>query len=180
MMTGVNPGLLSTFHRHTEGIGGDGSSSDSDMGNGSGDYIYLTPQKASSKNSMIDGYGGGQVIVKPNSIFKRTDFWANPGDGWGKKATDSDTSHKSPYKLFDQQKDIAYGGHGYGVYEVLPKDSVPLSDWAFVTMPSYIKKDVIKKLTEMGVLEINGLPLDKFIVASGDDVPVDLTEAGSM
>jgi isopentenyldiphosphate isomerase len=180
MMTGVNPGLLSTFHRHTEGIGGDGSSSDSDMGNGSGDYIYLTPQKASSKNSMIDGYGGGQVIVKPNSIFKRTDFWANPGDGWGKKATDSDTSHKSPYKLFDQQKDIAYGGHGYGVYEVLPKDSVPLSDWAFVTMPSYIKKDVIKKLTEMGVLEINGLPLDKFIVSSGDDVPVDLTEAGSM
>lgn len=178
MLTGPTPGMLSTYHRWSEGIGGKGSSSTTDMSNGSGDYVYLTPQGPEKKSSS------GQVVIKPSSIFKRMDFWANPGDGWGKKAEpgNSSTSSKSPYKLFDQKQNVGYNGHGAGVYEVLPKDSVPLSDWAYISVSSTVKQQLIEKLTEKGILQINGMSLEDFIHVDGMGTPppVDLSVPGTM
>ena len=170
MIAGKNPGLLSTYHRFTEGIGGMGSSSSSDMNNGSGDYVYLTPK---SKGHTPSGHG--QVIIKPDSIFKRMDYWANPGDGWGKKASGGSTSHKSPFQLFEQQGSVGFSGYGGGVYEILPKDTVPISEWAYAIVPSGIRNEIIEKLQAQGILEINGLPLEEFIRVTGEGAPEGLT-----
>lgn len=182
MMSGKNPGMLSTYHRFTEGINKGGKSSWQDMGSGAGDYNYVTPK---SPNADVSSAG---IFIKPTSIFKRTDFWANPGDGWGKKSKSSngDESNKAPYKLFDSKTNsgptqgIGYQGwNGNGVYEVLPKDSIPITDWSHVVVPSHIHQDVIDKLIAKGILEINGLPLDQFIIKPGQTPPVDLTVAGT-
>lgn len=174
MLSGKSPGMLSTYHRFTEGIGGHGSSSSSDMANGAGDYNYITPEgPGHSPNNNVG------IVLKPNAIFKRTDFWANPGDGWGKKAEGGSTSNKSPYKLFDSKGKIGYSGYGGGVYEVLPKDTIPLSDFAYVVVPNGVRADVLKGLQDQGILEINGFPIDKFVLAPGQTPPIDLTTAGS-
>ena len=173
MLSGKNPGLLSTYHRYTEGITGNGSSSATDMSNGSGDYNYVTPMS----NGASKASGHGRVVLKPSAVFKRTDFWANPSDGWGKKADGGGTSNVSPYELFDKKGNIGYNSGG--VYEVLPKDTIPISDFAYVVVGSSVRKTVIDRLTEMGVLEINGVPLEKFILTEGMDSPVDLSTPGA-
>lgn len=175
MLSGKNTGMLSTYHRFTEGIGGQGSSSTSDMANGAGDYNYITPHGPDGEkpNNNVG------VVIKPNSVFKRTDFWANPGDGWGKKAEGGKTSNQSPYKLFDSKGTIGYSGYGNGVYEVLPKDTIPLEDFAYIVVPSGIRDEILKGLQDKGILEVNGFPIDKFVITPGSTPPVDLTTAGA-
>jgi hypothetical protein len=174
MIAGKNPGMLSTYHRFTEGIGGQGKSSDTDMENGAGDYNYVTPM--SDNGSTVSGTS--KIVLKPSAVFKRTDFWANPGDGYGKKAGGGSTSNTSPYELFSSKGNIGYQGYGGGVYEVLPKDTVPLSDFAYIVVPSNIRQQIIDKLTEKGVIEVNGVPLEKFVLQSGMESPVDLSAPG--
>jgi hypothetical protein len=179
MLAGKNPGMLSTYHRFTEGINKGGISSWQDMSNGAGDYNYVTPKAPNSDTHSVG------IFIKPTSIFKRTDFWANPGDGWGKKSKTSDgpQSNKSPYKLFDSKVNKGTTGIGYeygnnSVYEVLPKDSIPLSDWSHVTVPTGFHQEIIDALIAKGITEINGMPLDKFIIKPGQTPPTDLTVAG--
>lgn len=179
MLSGKNPGMLSTYHRFTEGINKGGISSWQDMSNGSGDYNYVTPKAPNSDTHAVG------IFIKPTSIFKRTDFWANPGDGWGKKSKTSDgpQSNKAPYKLFDSKVNKGTTGIGYeygnnSVYEVLPKDSIPLSDWSHVTVPTGFHQEIIDALLAKGITEINGMPLDKFIIKPGQTPPTDLTVAG--
>jgi hypothetical protein len=157
MLVGPNNGLLSTFHRWSEGIGGQGMSSISDHSYGSSDYIYMTP-----KSSLPTSGHGSSVVINPKAIFRRTDWWANKSDSYGKKG---DGTSSSPYNLLDS----VTGGSTYngGVHEALPKDSVPVSDWMYVNMDSGTRLEVIKGLKDRGVLQINGVPIEDFIRSSG-------------
>jgi hypothetical protein len=163
MLTGSNPGLLSTAHRWSEGVGGGGKSSKEDHLGGSSDYIYMTPQSGLPT-------GGAKVVVNPNAVFRRTDFWANPSDGYGKKGSGYGVSNKSPYHLFDQNgKSLAYDTGG--VYEVLPKDTVPVSDWMYLSMESVMRDKVLAELKSRGVLQINGIDIESFIITYGMQPP---------
>lgn len=175
MIAGVNPGLLSTYHRFTEGVGGEGMSSATDMSYGSGDYVYITPKNSGGNSGAIANYSG--VKVKATAILKRTDFWANPGDGFGTKANPhkGGSSKDAPYKLFDKK-----GTVGNNIHEVLPKDSVPVSDWAYAVIPSGTAQQVREMLTNMGITEINGMTLDEFILTPGSAVPQDFTPAAAV
>ena len=167
MLAGTNAGLLSTYHRFTEGIGGEGMSSSEDLGVGSGDGVYVTPKSASSSPTDYTG-----VVIKPSSIFKRMDFWANPSDSYGKKGdSGSGGSNMTPHQLWKKSGQV---------YEVTPKDSIPISDWAFAVLPSNVREKVIKALQEKGIFEINGMPLENFLIKSGDPAPIDLTTPGTV
>jgi hypothetical protein len=168
MLTGDNPGLLSTNHRWNEGIGGGGKSSKEDHRDGSSDYVYTIPQ------SHLPS-GGSNVIINPKAIFRRTDWWANPSDGWGKKGLGqhSGTSSKSPYHLMDDAGHVPYDQGG--LYEFLPKDTVPVSDWMYVSMSSSVRSQVLEGLKQRGVLKINGLPIEDFIISSGMAPPTGAT-----
>ena len=157
MLVGPNNGLLSTFHRWSEGIGGQGMSSISDHSYGSSDYVYITP-----KSDLPSSGHGSSVVINPKAIFRRTDWWANKGDSYGMKGDGTSTS---PYNTLDN----VTGGSPYngGIHEALPKDSVPVSDWMYVNMDSGTRLEVIKGLKDRGVLQINGIPIEDFIRSSG-------------
>jgi hypothetical protein len=171
MLSGANPGLLSTYHRFSEGIGGEGASSSSDMGNNAGDYVYMTPKV---KSEIGEATGGNMVAIKPSGIFKRLDFWANPGDGWGKRATgESKVSNKAPYYLMENKT----GHYSTGIYEILPKDSVPVKDWSHVSIYSQsVRQQVIDKLKAKGIFAINGIPVEDFVLGMDGKPPLDLTK----
>jgi hypothetical protein len=167
MLAGTNAGLLSTYHRFTEGIGGEGMSSSEDLGVGSGDGVYVTPKTPGVSPSEYTG-----VVVKPSAIFKRVDFWANASDSYGKKGDGGSGGSKlTPHQLWKK--------HGMP-YEVTPKDSIPISDWAFAVLPANVREKVIKALQEKGIFQINGLPLEEFLITSGGTPPVDLTTPGTV
>jgi hypothetical protein len=167
MLAGTNAGLLSTYHRFTEGIGGEGMSSSEDLGIGSGDGVYVTPKTPGVSPTEYTG-----VVVKPSAIFKRMDFWANPSDSYGKKGDKGSGGSKlTPHQLWKK--------HG-NPYEVTPKDSIPISDWAFAVLPSNVREKVIKALQEKGIFQINGVPLEEFLITSGGTPPVDLTTPGTV
>lgn len=168
MLAGPTPGLLSTYHRFTEGIGGEGMSSSEDLGVGSADGVYVSPHPPQVNPT---GYTG--IVIKPSSIFKRMDFWANPSDSYGKKGdgTGGGGSTKTPHQLWKKTGQV---------YEVTPKDSIPISDWAFAILPSSVREKVIKALKEKGIFQINGMPLEEFLITSGGTPPVDLTTPGTV
>jgi hypothetical protein len=49
-----------------------------------------------------------------------------------------------------------------------------------VVVPHGTAQKVRDKLAEMGILEINGLPLDQFVLTPGSIPPVDLTATGEV
>lgn len=171
MITGSNPGLLSTYHRWTEGIDGKGMSSDSDLTYGSADGVYLTP-----KGPDTPSLNNSAIYINPKSIFKRMDYWANSSDNYGKKSEPGyDGQKTTPFQTFKQYNSASV------LHEVTPKDSVPLSDWAFAVIESSAIRDaVIKELQEMGIFEINGIPLEQFLVTKYGTPPVDLTTPGTV
>jgi hypothetical protein len=159
MLTGPNNGLLSTYHRWNEGVGGTGMSSMSDHMYGSSDYVYMTPKSHLPTSNY-------SVVVNPKAIFRRTDWWTNKSDNYGKKGGGTTTS---PYGSLDHA--VGSGTYAGGIHEVLPKDSVPVSDWMYVTMGSGTRQEVLKGLKERGVLQINGIPVEEFILTTGATAP---------
>jgi hypothetical protein len=47
-----------------------------------------------------------------------------------------------------------------------------------VTVPTGFHQEIIDALIAKGITEINGMPLDKFIIKPGQTPPTDLTVAG--
>jgi hypothetical protein len=56
-------------------------------------------------------------------------------------------------------------------YEVMFKHSIPLSEWSHVVLGSDERDKLIKRLQEHGILKINGIPLENFILTSGMSIP---------
>lgn len=160
MLSGPNMGILSNYHRGQNGIGvlksGTGMSPDADMGHGSGDgiFVHVTPSKMPTSAEYAN-----QAWINPKTMFRRLDYWGNSGDNYGKKNANAQT----PWQLM---KD--YGS----LHEVMPHDSVPISDLAFVTIASEsVRQEVLKRLKNKGILLINGLPLEQFILGAGMETP---------
>lgn len=152
MISGKNPGLLSTYHRWGHGVDGEGMSSSTDMSYGSGDYIYIT---ASSGDKM--SHSG--IFIHPEAIISRLDIWANPSDNYGKKSNNAE----SPHSLLKTHNHI---------HEILPKDTVPLKDIMFIRVgSSSTASEIIAKLKAKGITSINGMPLENFIISSNSPVP---------
>lgn len=163
VLSGTNPGLLSTYHRWNEGIGKNGMSSGQDMGNQAGDYVYLRGRSLQSTSLTNTG-----IYIKPSGIFKRLDFWANPSDHYGQRST----SQGSPYRLWDKSS----SGYLNDSAEVMPHDTVAVKDFAHVTISdSYTRSTVIERLKAKGIYNINGIPVEDFIVESHGKVPNDMT-----
>lgn len=152
MVTGKNPGLLSTYHRWGHGVDGEGMSSTTDMSYGSGDYIYITATSGSSDSN--DG-----IFIHPEAIISRLDLWANLSDNYGKKGNGS----SAPHDLLKNHNHI---------HEILPKDSVPLKDIKFIRVSgAHTVNKIIQQLKEKGITSINGKPLDQFIIQTGAPTP---------
>ncbi len=158
ILTGINPGLASNYFRGINGIGelksSSGMSPDKDMAVGSGAGVFITPHGSKETSAPYYNFVG----ISAKSIIRRLDYWANMSDNYGK----NDKGSPTPFQLMKS--------HG-NFHEVMPRDTVPLSDFSWIAIGSKeSKKKLIERLTSKGILMINGVPLEKFIVTNSEAI----------
>lgn len=151
MLSGAVRGLMPTNTRWSEGVQTSGMSSVSDMQNSGGDYIFTSVLKSTP---TIASYGGS-VVMHPQAAMRRLDYYANAGDSYGSRSTNG--------KPIEQ-----LAGHPH---ETLFKHGIPVSDMWYVTVEDGVRELLIERLKKKGITQINGIPLENFILTSGDVVP---------
>lgn len=149
LLTGSHPGLLSTYHRWSNGIGFSGMSSSTDIQEGSGDSPFLTPL------SSLPTYGHGQISIHPSAVIQHLDLWVNKGDYFGKKGQGTHGMN-GPHEQLDKW--------GSNFHEAMVIDGIPLSDIMYILVDTSMKKKIIEMLQKKGVLKINGFSLDDFFL----------------
>jgi hypothetical protein len=93
--------------------------------------------------------------MHPDAMMRRTDVNGNSEDSYGKH----------------YQGTIPYQVMKGSPYEITWKHGVPVSDFWYVVVPNNIKQELIKRLESKGIFSINGIPLDTFILTTGQSVP---------
>ena len=154
ILIGGTSGLNATHVRWSEGQGGThGMSSGPDMHSGGGDFIYFRP----NHGTITTASGNGQVVMHPKAAMRRLDIYGNQSDtGTGK--------HSDGKQVYDIMKG--------NPYEIVFKHGVPVSDMWYVTLPnSTIRQQLIQELKNHGIDEINGVPVEQFVLTSGMAVP---------
>lgn len=148
VLGGASPGLMSTHERWNMGIITHGQSSGTDMKNGAGNRVYLTGKKAGSVSGGKKGF-----IFSATSVNMSTEIYVNTHDGFGKRKT--------------QNTFISQGG----AYEYMYKRKLLPEQMARAKVGNTAdKKKLIKLLNDRGITEINGIPLDTFIMVGGDSI----------
>lgn len=144
ILTGDVAGLRATSDRGSSGVSSIGQSSSTDHVQGSGDYVYTTPNKKSTG-----------ISIDPTKLLKSLDLWVNEEDDWGlKKLSVANTPHTILTNMSSAKS----------VHEVMVPKTIPVTWWSNVTVNSQADKAaLIKKLTASGVKAVNGKSLSDFI-----------------
>ena len=176
VLGGSNPGMQSSSQRVFYGLYKTGSktsswSQESDMNTGGSDFVYLRPLKAGSNHNN----NSTRIFVNPVEIVKRLDIFSYSSDSYGAK---------NPQNYTYQNWLGTYGNSGDGQPEMLKnatdseggspeimiRHNVPLSAiYGYLFTSSVSRQDAIKKLTELGITQINGIPVDEFLKLYGPD-----------
>jgi hypothetical protein len=158
-------GMMGTMERYQQGIIFNGASSAQDLKTGGADYVFtrmVTPNAAGKKISSSYGAGNYQLKFKPD-ILDRTDWFAYNSDEYGNTKDKKFEERLTGKALVDSVDD---GGNGRFATsnEVMFQRGIPNSDIAGIMTGSQQKKEeLIVALTEAGITEVGGLPLDEAI-----------------
>lgn len=155
---GVNKRLGGLVHLPTSAAaGGFSPASDAPNNAGHGGFLSSTPTDTLYSSNSNASYAGSAMMVyhRAEAIFGRLiDFRGANGDAFGSGAGYGTNSLKS-FLLDSQVKvDIVVNGG-------IPAESVGLVAVADAT----IRNDAIAKLKAMGIHEVNGTPIEKFVVS---------------
>lgn len=143
IVKGPHTSLLSTTVRWSEGVPNQGSSSHADIGTGGADYVFLHPQQGYSTGLHFDA----------KRMFRRTDFYANHLDKYGRRLTNVDVL-----------------GEIYpGAYETMFKHRVSMDDALGYVVNSSVRANLLAKLKEAGITHIGGRTIEQFIVTSSSN-----------
>lgn len=154
IFTGTNPGLNATNVRWNEGVQTNGMSSSTDMGTGGADYVFTKVVHADLTTAGSAGFST-HAMIHPKAAMRRTDIYGNAGDAFGKHFDGVDV-----YKLMAGDP-----------YEIMFKDSVPMQDLWYIVVPTSTRAELLKKLKAAGIHDINGTPIDSFVLESGMPTP---------
>ena len=133
--------LYSTTNRWMDGINVDGMSSKADVKANGGNYMFTHPS-TSKKNSSSNLV----FTFDATKLLRRMDFYKNNSDKYGQLASDQE----------DVVSKLSSGGG-----EIMWKKNLSWSDLAHVSLPSEVRKALIKKLTESGLPEYAKILEDK-------------------
>ena len=142
------------------GQSGGGMSASSDIVSGGSDTIFFRAHKSWANASDSDG-----VIMHPRA-FLRTDWRRYHGDAYG--------------NITGKGSGAGYVNGAPGRYEELNttgtecvwQGGAPISDIMCVTVTNQGKKDeLMKHLKADGIEQVNGVPLDDFILVGDHDMP---------
>lgn len=155
ILIGPNSGLNSTHVRWSEGIGGSGMSSGGDMNSGAGgDFLYTRVMH--NKPTTGSSYGGA-IVMHPKAMMRRLDVYANQSDN----GTGKHSNNKLAY-------DIMKGNP----YEVVWKHNIPVEDMWYASLSNEtLRQQLIQALKNHGIDEINGVPVEEFILGPNSPIP---------
>jgi hypothetical protein len=151
----IQHGLLSTQERFDSGIQVTGMSSDTDMSSGGADYVYLgmtdIDENATAKNvTNLNKEETAVLFFDPIEILRNTAVWANKTDDYGMRRHD------------DVIKNIRPRG-----YEFMVKRHLGMEGLRSIVLGVDVRNELLKKLHDAGVTEINGVPIKDFVKLFG-------------
>jgi hypothetical protein len=159
-------GMMGTMERYQRGIIFNGASSAADLRTGGADYVFtrmVTPNAAGKKISSSYAAGDYQLVYKPD-ILDRTDWFAYNKDNYGNTKDEKFENRLTGKELVDSVDAGGYGGKFATSNEVMFQRGIPSSDVDRIMTPTQQKKDdLIAALTEAGITEVGGKPLDQAI-----------------
>ena len=147
-------GLRSTERRYTEGVPANGMSSIADIETGGASYVYLSPLDFNriehKTQSSGNNYFGIDLLFDPDLAYQRIDFYANSSDAFGER--------------FDEI-DVIEEAHS-GAYEVMFKHGLGTDALMALHVSREAQKAILKELEDRGIKEINGIPIENFVVTT--------------
>lgn len=147
-------------------FGGNGLSSDFENGGAEGTMARIATTKLG--NNPISGVGGErpQVIFHPR-VSARTDYYIHNSDSYGSKNPNGGySSHYNMIKNRDRYESISkitstsnefLFEHGLGTKDVA----------GVVCLSSSQRKTILDHFKKAGIGEVNGIPVDKFVIVKG-------------
>lgn len=177
VLGGANPGMQSSSQRVFYGLFQTGSktsswSQESDMGTGGSDFVYLRPLKPGSNYNN----NSTRIFVNPVEVVKRLDIFAYDSDSYGAK---------NPGNYNYKNWLGTYGNSGVGQPEMLKsatnqeggspeimvRHNIPLSAlMGYLFTSSFDRDAALKKLKDLGITDVNGIPIEEFIKLYGVDM----------
>jgi hypothetical protein len=177
VLGGANPGMQSSSQRVFYGLFQTGSktsswSQESDMGTGGSDFVYLRPLKAGSNYNN----NNTRIFVNPVEVVKRLDIFAYNSDSYGAKNPQNynyknwlgtyGTSGAGQPEMLKSAADEQGGSP-----EIMVRHNIPLSALMGYLFTSSMSRDqAIKKLKDLGITDVNGIPIEEFIKLYGVDM----------
>ncbi len=150
-------GLLSSRERYQRGLFVEGMSTDEDFKTGGADSVFTRLQTTNPADLQAT-YGRWTFQIDPSELG-RLDAYAFNEDNYGKA-----NAHESR-ETVSEMADIVRRGRLSGTNEVMFQRQVGRSSIRRVianTIPD--RDDLLKRLRARGVHEINGVPVDEFVV----------------
>jgi hypothetical protein len=137
-----------------------GASISSDVGNGDADVVFMRPGPNGSGSPTTSSLGGDITAIINPAILGDVLFTMTSGDAFGSpESQQSGTQGKTIAGVLKTVKT----GH---VQELLTR-SVPTSALTQIVVPAENWQMIVTGLKQRGYDEINGMPVEKFIVARG-------------
>jgi hypothetical protein len=159
-------GMLSINERGLSGLQVKGASVSGDIDSGSADGILFRPATddlIENRSAFKDTYGNISFLLSPQAM-DRLDAYVHIGDHWGAiSPSDNRTATiKSAEKQFQEMHDSGYysGGAEVSFRKGINKSQI----MRVMTNDNEIRKRLIQKCLVAGITEVNGCPIEEFVV----------------
>ena len=153
----LTQGLMCTTERFSRGLMRGGLSSMRDMDSGGADNVFT---RIMSKEKRAE-LGGIVLILKPE-IFDRTDWYSYSSDTYGSTDQSEFKKRLSPDEVFDF---VANSGDYIRNNEQMFRMGIGSEYIEGVEVDAQFREEMIAKLHENGVHELNGKKIEEVIVA---------------
>jgi hypothetical protein len=166
-------GLMSTHERYRRGLKVNGMSSARDLQTGGADSVFT---RIFSENAhKRDGYDfcdETTIVFKP-SLLDRTDWYSYRNDNFGSTEDSSFSQRLAPHEIFKLQKREG----SLTSNEQMFRTGISVSDMAMVVCSSdSTRSEIIKNLKESNINEVNGQPVEAFVVVAETGKVFDLID----
>ena len=159
-------GLLGIHERNLLGLPVMGASYGADVGTGSGDGVLTRVVTDSGLSHSFTGHGivgKYQVLIAPTEV-DRLDAYVHPGDTWGNCRADNEAwQTRQPVEdRLNQQQSHYKGGMEMSFRKGIARGKL----LRMVCQNEVARKALIKQAKQTGIMQVNGVPIDDFVVVS--------------
>jgi hypothetical protein len=153
-------GAWSNRLRWWNGVQGNATSPDSDNAGGGSFAVFARFGNVNADGKDWGMCGGNVKLIFHPRVLRRADWYAFKTDSFGKWANDND----------GVTRDEAYKTYSNSSHEVCFEDAISQRDLAGISVNDESDKaSLVKWSKEAGITEVNGIPLEQFILVSGSE-----------